>query len=376
MKQVYLIALLLLLGGCVETGMDFKKIDLDARFDAQSDQRIAVEVRDRRPYVVNGERQPDFIGGIPLKYDQVQFDSEFKTSDRRPLAENLAELVTSSLVDQGLQAAPLNENEVYDILLRFTVKEWTVNKIGRGLGYYYDVDLSVLDERETIQSQRNVSDICVYPFAQIFSLTQAGIDPWIGTSENVLEALLSDAGAGSVCQELLMKPVPGNRLAAEVPPGKARVIFVLPPHRTNSPFPSVAPILEIGSGKGDMVGFLSAGSKVSYLTEPGEKLFMVIGENTDVMRAYLDENKTYYVKLKHHIGWVRDHYQLEPVTLARAPYSGASESILVENTETSRSWVQNNQESVATKIDSALQKWNRKSEAEKSAHTLSADDAR
>lgn len=126
------------------------------------------------------------------------------------------------------------------------------------------------------------------------------------------------------------------------------------------------------------MGFLSAGRKVSYLTEPGEKLFMVIGENTDVMRAYLDENKTYYVKLSDHIGWARDHYYLEPVTLAQAPYAGVRGSqprmTLVETTETSRSWVQDNQESVARKTNSALQKWSRMSEPEKSAHTLWAHD--
>jgi len=372
MKPVYPVALLLLLGGCVETGMNFKKIDLDARFDAASDQRIAVEVRDRRPYVVNGQRPPDFVGGTQLNYSPMQWEMQFKTSERRPLAEHLAELIASSLVDQGLKAAPLSENEVYDILLRFTVKEWKANRVGDGLGYYYDVDLSVSDERETILSRRNVSDICVYDFAQTFTFTQAGIDPWIGTSENVLEALLNNAGAGSVCLEMLMKPVPGNRLAAAPPPGKARVVFFLLRHRIDSPFPSVATILEIGSGKGDMVGFLTAGHKVSYLTEPGEKLFMVIGENTDVLRARLDENKTYYVKLSDHIGWVRDHYYLEPITVVHAMYAGAGQSKLVENTETSLSWVKKNQESVAIEMNSALQKWSRKSELEKSAHTLSA----
>lgn len=213
MKPVYPVALLLLLGGCAETGMNFKEINLDARFDAASDQRIAVEVRDRRPYVVNGQRPPDFIGDFQLTYSTMQFETQYKTSERRPLAEHLAELVTSSLVDQGLKAALLSENEVYDILLRFTVKEWKANRVGNGIGYYYDVDLSVLDERGTILSQRNVSDICVYHFTQTFTLTQAGVDPWIGTSENVLETLLSNTGADSVCQDGLPVRWPQSKLS-------------------------------------------------------------------------------------------------------------------------------------------------------------------
>ena len=45
---------------------------------------------------------------------------------------------------------------------------------------------------------------------------------------------------------------------------------------------------------GDFIGILSGKTKVAHLTEPGEKLFMVIGENADFMKATLEAGKTYY----------------------------------------------------------------------------------
>lgn len=373
MKKAHSLLLFLSLGGCAVTGgVDFTKVDMNTRFDAKPAQRIAVEVQDRRPYVINGQERPNFIGRYFGTYGV-----QFKTEHGNPLAEDLSVLITNSLVEQGLKAAQARKIAIYDIMLRFTLQEWATARVGDGTGYFYDVGLTVLDRDGNIISQRNVSNICTYDFERGLELDQAGVDPWLETSANVLETLLSDAAATPICVEL-MKPVPESRIAGSPLPHRARVIFVRPPRQTRRLQLFTAPVLEIGSGKVDLVGFLSVGRKVSYLSEPGEKLFMVIGENTDLMRAYLEGGKTYYVKLSNHIGWLKDYFYLEPVSRARAPYEGVKGKqrliTLVENTEVSRRWLQSNLDSVADKKADALENWNRMSEEEKEKHTLWAHD--
>jgi hypothetical protein len=99
MNRAHAVIVFLLLGGCMPAGVNFTTVDLDSRFDAVPNQKIAVDVQDQRSYIVNGMQKPDFVGVWQAKYPL-----HFYTSSGNPLAEDLSDLITKSLRDRGLDA--------------------------------------------------------------------------------------------------------------------------------------------------------------------------------------------------------------------------------------------------------------------------------
>ena len=87
------------------------------------------------------------------------------------------------------------------------------------------------------------------------------------------------------CASARMKSVPEAQAPYTLAAGETQVIFMRPSFFGGAIQSSV---FDATDNKDELIGIVSAGTKVRYVTQSGEHLFMVIGENADFMRAYLD----------------------------------------------------------------------------------------
>jgi hypothetical protein len=196
--------------------------------------------------------------------------------------------------------------------------------------------------------------------------------------------MLSLAAGG--CVSSMMRPV-GPETTYEPAAGKAVIIFMRPStlgYAIQSSVFDLAPNKEtvtVPFGAGDQfVGIVSSTAKVAYVTEPGEHLFMVIGENADFMKATLVEGKTHYALVSPRMGWWKARFSLEPV---RADTIGSedfedwySSTDFIENTEESHAWAKDNWESIQDKKTDYIRKWLGKPQEERDEQTLLPVDCR
>lgn len=105
----------------------------------------------------------------------------------------------------------------------------------------------------------------------------------------VLLAFAFLAGCGG--SSALMKPS-ANQNITPASANKAKIVFM----RTSFVAGAInAELFEIDKGKMKFVGSIPYGSKLSYETTPGKKVFMAHGLAADFMTADVRAGKTYYV---------------------------------------------------------------------------------
>ena len=177
------------------------------------------------------------------------------------------------------------------------------------------------------------------------------------------------------CASSRMKPVAEAQAPFVLAAGESQVIFMRPSYFGGAIQSSV---FDVTDDKDELIGIVSAGTKVRYVTHPGEHLFMVIGENADFMRAYLDPGKTYYARVTVRMGFMKARFSLSPVRggelNGQAFKNEAAATSFVENTEQSRQWAADNRPSISTKKAEYLHKWAAKPPTEKAEYTLTVND--
>jgi hypothetical protein len=72
-------------------------------------------------------------------------------------------------------------------------------------------------------------------------------------------------------------------------------------------------VFRVTEGTPDVVGIVAAKAKVAYQVDPGEYLFMVIGESADFMSAEVEAGKTYYTLVTPRVGAWKARFSLKPV---------------------------------------------------------------
>jgi len=77
-----------------------------------------------------------------------------------------------------------------------------------------------------------------------------------------------------------------------------------------------APIVESLDKDLAFVGILSANTKLLYKTAPGKHIFIVGGEDSNMLEADLAPQKFYYVRVSPKIGLWKARFVFEPVTAA------------------------------------------------------------
>jgi hypothetical protein len=165
-----------------------------------------------------------------------------------------------------------------------------------------------------------------------------------------------------------------------VPPGKALVVFMRP-SRYGGAIQST--IYDVKQPQDAYLGIVSGKTKIGYVTEPGQHLFMVIGENADFLDAQLEAGKTYYVLVSPRMGMWKARFSLLPIhNDANAKYNLKSkdfsdwqqDTAWVDKTAEAEQWYAENKGSVEAKKQDYLVKWNARSAADKAELFLHADD--
>ena len=195
------------------------------------------------------------------------------------------------------------------------------------------------------------------------------------------------AGVGLVClaggcaiQSGLVKISP----AASYEPtrDKALIVFLRPSVYGGG---VQASVYDITDNSDVFIGILSGKTKVAHLTGPGEKLFMVIGENADFMKATLEAGKTYYALVSPRVGVWKARFSLLPIHKdTTSKYRTESDEFrewlnttqYIENTDASIAWYQMNKARVQARKFEYLQKWDRMLPQDKEVLTLHANDGK
>jgi len=145
--------------------------------------------------------------------------------------------------------------------------------------------------------------------------------------------------------------------------GKSRVVFMRP---STLGFAIQSSVFEVVESQPRLVGIVAAKKKVSYEIDPGEHLFMVIGESADFMSAKLDPDKTYHALVTPRIGAWKARFSLRPVTqeeLTGAEFNKWSNATSwVAKSADSSAWVADNLTSIKKKQNKYFPKWQEKGE--------------
>jgi len=128
-------------------------------------------------------------------------------------------------------------------------------------------------------------------------------------------------------------------------------------------------VFEIRNSEPSIVGIVAAKTKVAYEVEPGEHLFMVVGESADFMSATLEADKTYYAMVTPRMGWWKARFSLKPVHAGELGSdqfkTWLDECQLVVPSKETAAWAKENSDSVQQKYDKYYEAWLEKEAAER-----------
>ena len=137
--------------------------------------RISVATRDRRPYVLQQNKGPQFVGTLrSLHYSPF----DVTTEDDRPLADGMTQAISNSLAKRGFRPVPvfvspfesteriqkmLAQGEV-DRAILLTLREWKSDTYADTV-LHFDVILIVLDRTEQVIGEKRIQGRDNFPGA-------------------------------------------------------------------------------------------------------------------------------------------------------------------------------------------------------------------
>lgn len=116
------------------------------------------------------------------------------------------------------------------------------------------------------------------------------------------------------------------------------------------------------------IGTISAKTRVAYETDPGEHMFMVIGESADFMKADLLAGKTYYAAVIPRIGVWKARFSFRPQNgqiSEEELQSWLDDTKQVRITDEGLKWAKDNETSIRQKKADYLPKWEGKPDRDK-----------
>lgn len=174
----------------------------------------------------------------------------------------------------------------------------------------------------------------------------------------LLAILLLGGCAGS---SAYMRDVAPEKANYQPAAGKALVVFMRP---SGMGWAVQSTVFDVSGGAPQMVGVVSAKTKLAYDVAPGEHHFMVVGEAADFMRADLAAGKTYYALVTPRMGVWKARFSLQPVAkmeLAGAQFRGWYDDCRwVENTPASGQWFADNRDGILEKQSKYWAEWQAK----------------
>jgi hypothetical protein len=150
-------------------------------------------------------------------------------------------------------------------------------------------------------------------------------------------------------------PRPSGMAVVGPPPGKAVVVF-LRPALLDKAAPS--PVVDVTVEPPALVGVVPAGRKVAYISDPGARRFMVIGEAADFLDAELLAGHIYYARIAPHLGVHQARFSLRPVAAEDLDLATElADCSWADETVAPRDWIHDNSAGVAKKKAEYLPAW-------------------
>jgi hypothetical protein len=163
-------------------------------------------------------------------------------------------------------------------------------------------------------------------------------------------------------------PVPAAAAAEQPPPGQALVSFMRP---SMFGFAISSSVFEVVDDHAVLVGIVQSKKRITAVVQPGEHLFMVIGESADFMTADVSADKSYYALVTPRVGAWKARFSLRPVHQAELG-SPQFDGWLADSTPTIKlpkddSWAAANLASVESKRAKYYPEWLRKAPGDRPA---------
>ena len=138
--------LLLTLGGCA-IGNRYDYGNAISGLPVSGSGKLAVNVVDARPYVLSGDKKPDFVG---LQRGGFGNPFDVRTGSGRPLADEMRDAIAKALQQQGF--AVVGGTEAAPRKLELRVLEWKTDVMMK-MKTTYDLQLSVFDTSGALVAQ-------------------------------------------------------------------------------------------------------------------------------------------------------------------------------------------------------------------------------
>jgi hypothetical protein len=139
-------ALLLSLGGCA-VGNRYDYGNAISGLPVSGSGKLAVAVVDARPYVLSGDKKPDFVG---LQRGGFGNPFDVRTGSGRPLADEMRDSIAKALQQQGF--AVVGGTEAAPRKLELRVFDWKTDVMVK-MKTTYDLQLSVFDASGALLAQ-------------------------------------------------------------------------------------------------------------------------------------------------------------------------------------------------------------------------------
>jgi len=164
--RILILTLATLLGGCA-VGNRYAYDNITAETAIRGNGTVAVGTHDQRPYVLDGDKEPQFVGLQRGGYGNT-FD--VRTGGGKPLADDMTNSIVGTLNRQGFSAAPVAIEHTASTgdartrllaagaqrIVLLTVRDWKTDSMMR-VGLDFDLTLSVLGKDGQVLAETSVS---------------------------------------------------------------------------------------------------------------------------------------------------------------------------------------------------------------------------
>jgi hypothetical protein len=175
------------------------------------------------------------------------------------------------------------------------------------------------------------------------------------------------------CASSLMSP--DENAAGSIPKDKAVITFF----RTSVVGGNTqAMISEAAADGGKFVGVASTGTKIRAEVPPGEHKFVVSGANAHLLKAKVEANKAYYVRIEPRLGfWIApfNHVVIKPDQLAdQSIIEEIQKAKPVKVNKDGEQWFNEHRQDMQEKMADGLKDYEEESAEDRSTHTLNPED--
>jgi hypothetical protein len=172
-------------------------------FDAAGNTTVAVTTHDQRPYVVSGQKRPEFIG---LLRSAVGIPYNVATRSKKPLAEDFTQVISDGLRRKGFAVTPvsafyLESGETVSRRLKdtgsrkglkVTINEWKSDSYVGGGRIPFDLSCEVQDETGAVVARNTARGTKVIPMTGGRLWIVRDATPAVRAAQEVIEELINN----------------------------------------------------------------------------------------------------------------------------------------------------------------------------------------